>query len=48
MSAVCHCDLGKKGEDCSENYCPNDCSDKGTCGPDKTCLCEPGYVGDAC
>ena len=44
---TCVCRPGFEGEDCSEQKCPNDCSEHGKC-VDFACHCNVGWQGVAC
>jgi hypothetical protein len=52
LGRVCSCDDGYTGRDCSTLNCPNACSGQGSCflqsGAAPVCVCEQGWIGDAC
>ena len=50
---TCNCDDGYKGDDCSEELCPNNCNgERGECksvgSAPKGCVCKNGYAGSGC
>jgi len=42
------CDVGWVGPACQMRACPGDCTGRGTCSQDSTCVCFPGWKGDDC
>ena len=47
VTALCTCEQGFVGPDCSTRSCPSNCSARGSC-LDGQCLCSPGWTGLTC